>query len=210
MTRSFSLLMSSTTTSISWPTLSSSQGWPMRPQVMSVMWSKPSMPLRSMNAPKSVMFLTVPLTMVAGVHAFQEFLALFAAFLLDELAAGEDDVLPVVVDLDDLEIVGVADELLQILWRNDVDLRAGRKASTPMLTIRPPLTTDLTLPLMRPSPSKTLTILSQFWLYAAFSLERTTMPSSFSSRSRRTSTSSPTWSVSMSSNSRHGMTPSLL
>ena len=33
---------------------------------------------------------------------------------------------------------------------------AGRNASTPMLTIRPPLTTDLTLPLIRPSPAKTL------------------------------------------------------
>ena len=60
---------------------------------------------------------------VADVHAFQELLALFAALLLDELAAAEHDVLPVVVDLNDLEIVGVADELLQILRRNDVDLR---------------------------------------------------------------------------------------
>ncbi len=34
---------------------------------------------------------------------------------------------PVVVDLDDLEIVGVADELLQILRRDDVDLRRRQK-----------------------------------------------------------------------------------
>ena len=32
----------------------------------------------------------------------------------------------------------------------------GRNASTPMLTMRPPLTTALTLPLIRPSPWKTL------------------------------------------------------
>ena len=32
----------------------------------------------------------------------------------------------------------------------------GRNASTPMLTMRPPLTTLLTLPLMRPSPWNTL------------------------------------------------------
>ena len=38
----------------------------MRPQLMSVMWSRPSMPLSSMNAPKSVMFLTVPLRMSPG------------------------------------------------------------------------------------------------------------------------------------------------
>src|SRR4029077_3287056 len=33
----------------------------------------------------------------------------------------------IVVDLDDLEIVSVADELLQIFWRHDVDLRRGQK-----------------------------------------------------------------------------------
>ena len=49
---------------------------------------------------------------------------------------------------------------------------AGRKASTPTLTVRPPLTTALTLPLIRPSPLKTETIFSQFWRAAAFSLER--------------------------------------
>ena len=64
---------------------------------------------------------------VADLHAFEEFLALLAALLLDQFAAAEDDVLSVVVDLDDLEIVGVADELLQILRRNDVDLRGRQK-----------------------------------------------------------------------------------
>src|SRR5213082_1550140 len=32
---------------------------------------------------------------------------------------------------------------------------AGKNASTPMFTMRPPLTTDFTLPLIRPSPAKT-------------------------------------------------------
>ena len=94
---------------------------------MSVMWSKPSMPSRSMNAPKSVRFLTVPLTRVADLDAFEEFLALLASLLLDQFAPAQHDVLPVVVDLDDLEIVGVADELLQIFRRNDVDLRRRQK-----------------------------------------------------------------------------------
>ena len=40
----------------------------------------------------------------------------------------------------------------------------GRNASTPMLTVRPPLTTALTLPLMSPPSWKTLTIFSQFCL----------------------------------------------
>ncbi len=39
----------------------------------------------------------------------------------------EDDVLTVVVDLDDLEVVGVAHELLEILRRNDVDLGGGQE-----------------------------------------------------------------------------------
>ena len=54
-------------------------------------------------------------------------LALLAAFLLDEFAAGEDDVLALLVDLDDLELVGVADEMREILRRDDVDLRAGQE-----------------------------------------------------------------------------------
>ena len=99
----------------------------MRPQLMSVMWSRPSMPLRSMNAPKSVMFLTVPLRMSPGVISVSSFWRVFVAFLLDQFAAGEDDVLALLVDLDDLEIVGVADELGEVLGRDDVDLRGGQE-----------------------------------------------------------------------------------
>ena len=80
-----------------------------------------------MNAPKSVRFLTVPLTRVADLHAFEEFLPLLAPLLLDQFAPAENDVLPVVVDLNDLEIVGVADKLLQIFRRNNVDLRRRQK-----------------------------------------------------------------------------------
>ena len=69
------------------------------------------MPSRSMNAPKSVMFLTVPVDLVADLDGLEERWRLLGALLLDELAAGEDDVLAVVVDLDDLEVVGVADVL---------------------------------------------------------------------------------------------------
>src|SRR3954463_8429038 len=43
------------------PMATSSEGCEMRPQDMSVMWSRPSTPPRSMNAPKSVMFFTTPL-----------------------------------------------------------------------------------------------------------------------------------------------------
>ena len=64
---------------------------------------------------------------VANFDAFQELLALFAAFLLDQLAAAQDHVLAVVVNFNNLKIVGIAHELLQILRWHDVDLRGGKK-----------------------------------------------------------------------------------
>src|SRR5438067_11141766 len=68
---------------------------------------------------------------VADIHAVQEFLALFAALLLDYLAPAEHNVLSVIIEFDDFEIVSVADELLQILWRNNVDLRCRQKCLNP-------------------------------------------------------------------------------
>jgi hypothetical protein len=59
---------------------------------------------------------------VADLGRVEEMLALLRALLLDELAPGEDDVLAVVVDLDDLEIVGVADVDAEVFRRDDVDL----------------------------------------------------------------------------------------
>src|SRR5450432_725071 len=64
---------------------------------------------------------------IAHLDALEEFLALLAALLLDELAAAEDDVLTVVVNLNNLEIVGVANELLQIFGRNNINLRGRQK-----------------------------------------------------------------------------------
>ena len=64
---------------------------------------------------------------VADVHAIHEFLPLFAALLLDHLAPAKHDVFAVVVKLDDFKIVRVANELLQIFWRDDIDLRCRQK-----------------------------------------------------------------------------------
>src|SRR5438128_10121844 len=66
---------------------------------------------------------------VADVHAIHEFLPLFAALLLDHLAPAKHDVFAVVVKLDDFKIVRVANELLQIFWRDDIDLRCRQKRS---------------------------------------------------------------------------------
>jgi hypothetical protein len=54
---------------------------------------------------------------VAGHHFGQQLGALVVAFLLDQFAAREDDVLALLVDLDDLELVAVADELREVLRR---------------------------------------------------------------------------------------------
>src|SRR5437867_2793449 len=60
---------------------------------------------------------------VADLHAVQKLLPFLAALLFDDLAPAEHDVAAIIVDFDDLEIVSVADELLQIFWRDNVDLR---------------------------------------------------------------------------------------
>ena len=51
-----------TFSSISWPFLTKSFGRVTWPQLMSLMWSKPSNPPRSIKAPKLVKLLTSPLT----------------------------------------------------------------------------------------------------------------------------------------------------
>ncbi len=49
---------------------------------------------------------------VAHVNAFHELLALFASLLLDYFAPAQHDVFAIVIELNDFEIVRVADELL--------------------------------------------------------------------------------------------------
>src|SRR6185369_8402311 len=60
---------------------------------------------------------------LAGLDRVEQVAALFGALLLDELAAGENDVLPVEIDFEDLEVVRLADVLIEVLRRLDVDVR---------------------------------------------------------------------------------------
>ena len=64
---------------------------------------------------------------VAGLDFGEQVAALFGALLLNELAAGDDDVLALRVDFDDFEIVGLADVLVEILGRLHVDLGSGQE-----------------------------------------------------------------------------------
>ena len=68
---------------------------------------------------------------VARGHLGEEFLAAFEAFLLDEFAAGEHDVLAFLVDLNHLEIVGIADILGQVLGGDDINLGGGEEGLDP-------------------------------------------------------------------------------
>ena len=91
------------------------------------MCSSPSMPPRSTNAPKSAMFLTVPVTMSPSWMVSRSFLPLLGASVLDELSAGDDDVAPLGVDLEDLGLDGLADVDADVGRPADVDLARGEE-----------------------------------------------------------------------------------
>ena len=65
---------------------------------------------------------------VADLDGLEELLALLGALGLDDLTAGEDDVLPLVVDFDDFEFVDLAEVFVEIFRRDDVDLGAGEES----------------------------------------------------------------------------------
>jgi hypothetical protein len=59
---------------------------------------------------------------VANFDRLEKRLALLGALGLDDLAAGKDDVLALVVDLDDLELENISDIFGEILRWDDIDL----------------------------------------------------------------------------------------
>ena len=64
---------------------------------------------------------------VARRHLGEELGAAASTLGLDQFAAGEDDVAAVLVDLDDLEVIDVADHDGDVLGRDDVNLRRGQE-----------------------------------------------------------------------------------
>ncbi len=80
-----------------------------------------------MNAPKSVMFLTVPLTVLPLFNSAEQLAALLGALGFDELAAAEDDVLALFVQLDDFALEGLAFVNAQVLRGDDIDLGTGQE-----------------------------------------------------------------------------------
>ena len=98
----------------------------MRPQLMSVMCSRPSMPPRSTNAPKSAMFLTTPLRSWPTSSSLEQLGLLFGPLGLDQAAAADDDVAPRFVDLEHDALDRSADVFADVGRPADVDL-AGRQ-----------------------------------------------------------------------------------
>ncbi len=113
-------------TSISWSMATISDGWPMRPQLMSVMCSRPSMPPRSTNAPNSAMFLTTPLRSWPTSSVFEQLLLLLGPLVFDQRAAADDDVAAGFVDLEHEALDRAADVIADVGRPADIDL-AGRQ-----------------------------------------------------------------------------------
>ena len=101
-------------------------GWLMRPQLMSVMCSRPSMPPRSTNAPNSAMFLTMPLRRWPDFQLGQQLGLLLGPLGLDQRPAADDDVPPRLVDLQHEALDRPADVIADVGRAADVDL-AGRQ-----------------------------------------------------------------------------------
>ncbi len=85
------------------------------------------MPSRSMNAPKSVRFLTTPLTVEPILMVSMKRWRFSARSASMSSRRERTTFFAVVVDFDDLEVVGVAHELLEIFRGDDVDLRSGQE-----------------------------------------------------------------------------------
>ena len=65
---------------------------------------------------------------VTRLDVFKQGAALFEPLLLNQFAAGNDNVLPLGIDLEDLKVIGLAHILVEVLGRLDVNL-GGREKS---------------------------------------------------------------------------------
>src|SRR5947208_2952655 len=64
---------------------------------------------------------------IARGHFREQLAPLFRALLLDQFPARENDVLPLLVDLNDFEFVRIANVTLEVLRWGDIDLRSGKE-----------------------------------------------------------------------------------
>src|SRR2546425_10530369 len=93
---------------------------------MSVMWSRPSTPPRSMKAPKSVMFFTTPFRTWLTDSSFIN----TSRFVLRSASSStrrETTMLAALVQLDDLELEALTEQLVDVGNASQRDLAAGQE-----------------------------------------------------------------------------------
>src|SRR5207244_3478435 len=176
---------------------------------MSVMWSRPSTPPRSMKAPKSVMFLTTPLRTWPTCSSFMR-----TSRLVLRSASSSTRRLTTMLRRRLLSLMILNSKLCpssssMLGTRRSAIWLPGRNASTPIRsTTTPPLIFLTRVPETASSFSYASRIRSHTRMKSAFFFERTTAPSWSSRCSRKTSTSSPSLSEWGSLNSSIGTAPS--
>ena len=176
---------------------------------MSVMWSRPSTPPKSMNAPKSVMFFTTPFRTWSFSSSFINFSRL-PARSVSRITRRETTMLRRrLLSLMILNSYFWPRSSSMFGTRRSAICEPGRNASTPMRsTTTPPLIFLTSVPSTGWSDSYATRMRSHTRMKSAFFFERTTEPSWSSRCSRRTSTSSPGLRSGRSLNSSSGIVPS--
>src|SRR5213080_293214 len=176
---------------------------------MSVMCSRPSTPPRSMNAPKSVMFLTIPLRTCPTWSSFIK-----TSRLVFRSASSSTRRLTTMLRRRLLSLMILNSKLCpssssMLGTRRSAIWLPGRNASTPIRsTTTPPLIFLTRVPETASSFSWASRIRSHTRMKSAFFFERTTAPSWSSRCSRKTSISSPSFKDLGSLNSSIGTAPS--
>ena len=205
---------SSTCTSISSSTLTTEPGWSTCFQESSETWIRPSMPPRSTKAPKLTTLDTMPLRISPGRRLWRNS-SLFSFWVSSNHARRDSTTLLRFLSSSMiLASMVVPMKGCRSRTRRRSTRDAGRKPRRPMSTMRPPLTTSMTVPETIPSPCWISSIRPQARSYWARFLERTRRPSLSSRCSTTASMRSPRVTISLGStplridSSRGGITPS--
>ena len=197
-----------TMTSIWSSILSMSLGWLIRPQLMSVMCSRPSMPPKVDEGAEVGDVLDDALAHLADLDLLQQLLLLLLAGDLDQLAAADHDVAPAFVDLEDHALDVLIDEIGDVGWAANIDLAGGQE------DVDTDIDQQTALDLARDASLDhvAFVVLGDDHLpvriRCALRRERTISPVSSSMPSSRTSTASPGSGGGSSSHSFRGTSPS--
>jgi hypothetical protein len=117
----------------------------------------------------------------------EQLVALGTVFGFQHGAAGNNHVVALLVELDDLEFEFLAFQVRGVAHRTDVDQGAGQeRADGPTSTVKPPLTLPLMTPLTMAVFSKASSRTIQISARLAFSRDRRVKPKPSSMASRAT------------------------